>query len=200
MLFDRDKQNVLGLEKWVTTISQESRLAKCTTVGLTGGSRTGTDRRVTDVLARSLSNGLQLTHAEARLLVVRLAVEETVLPRLRQPTVVQQLPPITASPLGRWAFVEVPLLLGSAAPWALEQLPKRLPEWKENFEVILFDLGPMHLVPSRTIGRLCDGCYVVLGPDSCASPDWILQHIAWHERSGALVIGSLVSKFEQAAA
>lgn len=200
MSVDRDKQNVLGLEKWVAAISQEARSAKCTTVGLIGGSRLGIDRRVTDMLAKNLSQGLQLIQAQMRLLVVRLTVEETTLPLLRQTAEKEQFPAISASPLGRWSFVDVPMLLGNAAPWALEQLPKRLPEWKESFEVILLDLGAMHLVTSRAVGRLCDGCYVVLGPDSCASPDWILQHIAWHERSGAQVIGSLVSRFEQAAA
>jgi hypothetical protein len=58
--------------------------------------------------------------------------------------------------------------------------------------MIMIDLGPMHHVPSRTIGRLCDHCYVLLGPDLCASVDWIRQHLAWHDRAGSTVGGTII--------
>ncbi len=195
---ENGSQSLLGLEQWVASICCDARSAKCTTIGLVGGSRQGSDRRVTDALAKQLSNGLNAAAPDLHLLVVRLDVEQANL-SVRFGNRDEQLPTISSSPLGRWSIVEIPMPFAPKESWTLDQLSRWLPEWKREFGVILIDLGAMHLAPSRSVGRLCDGCYVVLGPDSCASSDWILQHIAWHERAGTQVLGTLISTFERAA-
>lgn len=183
-----------GTQPWAAGIVSEARESKCTTVGLTCGSRQPNDRRVIDSLARTLSEELKVSHPDPRMLVIRITLDRSAtLPK----DVInsKELPKTTVSPLGQWSDVEIPMNIGKSAPWTLEQLPRWLPKWKNRFSVVLIDLGPMHLVPSRTIGRLCDGCYVLLGPDSCGSHEWILQHMAWHDRAGSTILGTLVSRF-----
>ena len=192
-------QELVGLGEWVTAISREARAASNLTVGLSGGSRMPIDRRVTDHLAKSLAEELHLTHHDPRLLVVQLQCNALSRTQARQLDGLQRPPAITASPLGRWSTVAIPLPSGKNSISALAHVPRWLPAWKENFGVILFDLGPMNMVPSRAIGRLCDSCYVVLGPESCASSEWILQHLAWHERAGVQFCGTLLSTFTRAA-
>lgn len=199
MPLERESDNLSGLEKWVIGVGREARAAKSLTVGLIGGSRRGIDRRVTDQLAKGLASELRASQPAPRLLVVRVDGEARRMPPDRLPGVDEPMPAVAPSPLGRWAFVEIPMPIGKTGSRTLQQLSRWLPKWKQEFGVILFDLGPMNLVPSRSLGRLCDSCYVVLGPDSCASPEWILQHIAWHERSGTQVCGTLVSALKHAA-
>ncbi|MEO8270682.1 MAG: hypothetical protein ABI557_13245, partial [Aureliella sp.] len=89
-----------------------------------------------------------------------------------------------------------PSPIGNRAGWWLEHVPRWMPSWKREFGFLLIDLGPISEVPSRVIGRLCDGCYVLLGPEACGSHEWLLQHIAWHDRSGCTVCGTLITELE----
>ncbi|MEZ6135308.1 MAG: hypothetical protein R3C53_10400 [Pirellulaceae bacterium] len=183
------------MNSWSQTIVRQAKSARSTTVGLVGGSRKAVDRRVLDRLAKSLVSGLREAKLDPRVLVVRLEIREVF--DLIGPTQVDQhLPDLMESPLGRWSHVDIPMPVGRTAPWTLEQLPKWLPSWKKRFGVIMLDLGPMHLVPSRTIGRLCDSCFVLLGPDSCGSCEWIQQHMSWHQQSGTQLSGCVLTTFE----
>ena len=89
--------------------------------------------------------------------------------------------------------------VASSASWSLQQIPRWLPKWRESFQLILIDLGPAHLVPSRAIGRLCDTSYLLLGPKPCGSHEWIMQQLAWHHLSGSTISGSIVSTYQEAA-
>ena len=104
-------------------------------------------------------------------------------------------PGIEKSALGDWHQIDVPMVLGNTAPWALQQLPRWLPKWKLRYGVILIDLGPIHLVASRTVGRLCDSNYIVLGPNSSASAQWLMQYVDYHSYCGSHIVGTLVSSF-----
>lgn len=188
-----------GTTLWAEQIARQAVGAKCTTLGLTSGSRQANDRRTIDALARSLAE--QLLHsprASAQLLVLRLDVFlSTSLERLDDQPAGPPRP--CKSPLGEWSEVTIPMPVGKRASWSLEHLPHWLPAWKSQFCCLLIDLGPIHLVPSRLIGRLCDSCYVLLGPDACASQEWLLQHIAWHDRSGSAICGTIVTSLAPAA-
>jgi hypothetical protein len=61
--------------------------------------------------------------------------------------------------------------------------------------MILIDLGPINLIPSRTIGRLCDTNYILLGPNTSASAQWILQYVDYHTYCGSHIAGTLKSSF-----
>ena len=65
--------------------------------------------------------------------------------------------------------------------------------------MIVVDLGPVSSRNGRVIGRLCDGVYVLLGPTHCASQEWITQQLAWHDRDGSVVCGTLVANLLKAA-
>ncbi len=182
---------------WPEAVVVEACNAACTTIGLMAGSRDANDVRVIDSLVKELSDQFGAREYAARMMLLRLDVHHsTSLERQHgQPA---GLPKSTRSPLGNWSEVAVPMPVGRSASWSLQQLPRWLPKWKSEFDLILIDLGPMNLVPSRAIGRLCDSCYLLLGPDSCASHEWILQHVAWHDRSGSSICGTLLTTYRQA--
>lgn len=187
----------LNQAHWAQSIAEEAKSTACLTLGLTSGSRQGNDRRSIDRIVTEVANELGLTDASAlttaeRMLVVRLEVHAS---RDLERAVDQsaKIPVPQRSPLGAWYDVSIPMPVGRRASWSLEQLPHWLPVWKNTHSLILLDLGPVNMVPSRMIGRLCDACYLVLGPAPCGSHEWIMQHIAWHQRSGSTVCGTIVA-------
>lgn len=176
---------------WVQQVVQQSVAAKCTTIGLTNGSREGCDRRAVDAIARLFIDEFSAAGRLRKMLVVRL----NVFAGRDEPTDSEQavaVPTPLASPLGAWSEVTVPVPVGRRAGAALEHLPHWLPVWKRDANLVMVDLGPMNEVPSRVIGRLCDSCFVLLGPGTAASREWILQHIAWHDRSGSTICGTVL--------
>ncbi len=178
-------------KNWVQQIVEQSMPASCTTIGLTNGSREGCDRRAIDALARRFQEEFAAAGRHRKLLILRLNVfagrEESLDAEQTLAT-----PAPVASPLGAWSEVTVSVPIGRRAGAALENLPHWLPVWKREANLVIVDLGPMSEVPSRVIGRLCDSCFVLLGPGTAASREWILQHIAWHDRSGSAICGTLL--------
>lgn len=189
--------NPLKITPWAHGIAEEAKSTPCLTLGLTSGSRQGNDRRSIDQIVAEVADELQLTESSAltstqRMLVVRLEVHAS---RDLERAVDQsaKIPVPQRSPLGVWYDVAIPMPVGKRASWSLEQLPIWLPVWKNTHSLIIVDLGPVNLVPSRMVGRLCDACYLLLGPTPCGSHEWIMQHIAWHQRSGSTVCGTIVA-------
>ena len=186
-----------GLQTWIKAIAKSVETAKCTTIGLTSGSRQLNDRRVIDMLCKALMQDFSNSASDPKMLVIRLDVrksrifETLAFDRLGKPQ--DKVPNPVRSPLGNWSTVDIPMPVGPTAAPALQYLPRWLPKWKEQFGLVLIDLGPMNMVPSRLIGRLCDNCFLLLGPDSCASQEWILQHMAWHDQSGSTIAGSILT-------
>ncbi len=182
-------------EYWADCLAHDSLLAKCTTIGLIGGSRFSSPRCVVDAYARLIADSRHACKAKRPMLIVRLDVRSTDAPPRTGPN--SELPPATSvSSLGPWSEVTVPVPIGKKAGWWLEHVPHWLPSWKREFGFLLIDLGPIAEVPSRVIGRLCDGCYVLLGPEACGSHEWLLQHIAWHDSSGCTICGTLITEME----
>lgn len=183
--------------EWATTLLSEANTADNLTLGIVNGSRLPNDRRTFDRIMQSVTSALQTTGKRA--LVIHL--DATTVESKEPPTSPEnrRIPVAERSPLGNWSEVNIPILGRSKATWELEQLPTWLPVWKDAFQVIVLDLGPMHLPESRAVGRLCDGCYVLLGPDACGSSEWIMQQAAWHHKVGSIITGTLVSSLSKAA-
>ena len=182
------------LQPWADHLARISRGTKSLTVGLMSGSRFSNDARAIFRMARAVQQGLTEQSLSRSLLLVRLDVHCPKIPLLGSPTTeLENEPTIERSALGNWMSVEVPVQIGNVASPGLKQLPRWLAKWKQHYEVILVDLGPMHLVTSRLLGRFCEFNYVVLGPTSCASAQWILQHINHHEECGAHIAGSIIA-------
>ena len=160
------------------------------TVGLTSGSRESIDRRVVDRLTLSAA-----ARIDDPLLLVRLMVTESSAERALMFTqgFPYETPPLKRSALGNWNEVSLAVPVGGSAPATLQSLPKWLAGWKRNHRLILVDLGPMHQVPTRTIGRYCDNCYIVLGPISCASHAWIMREIAILDHCGVSLVGTILA-------
>jgi hypothetical protein len=177
---------------WATSIAEETLGAKCTTLGLTNGSRAPSNRRVIDNLARMLYQQLKQVRDDTEMLVVRLNVFKS-RSLDRQDDQPAGAPWVTRSALGPWSEVNIPVPVGKTASWSLQQIPEWMTLWKSSHSFVLLDLGAMHWLPSRMVGRLCDSCYILLGPDACASHEWILQHVAWHDRSGSTICGTIVA-------
>lgn len=182
-------------EAWAAGLAHDSLLSRCTTIGLISGSRSASPRCVIDAYARLIADQRRECRAKLPMLIVRLDIRNVATPpRSGQDP---EIPPATAaSPLGPWSEVTVPVPIGRKEAWRLEQLPHWLPSWKREFGFLLFDLGPISEVPSRAIGRLCDGCYVLLGPETCGAHEWLLQHIAWHDHSGCTICGTLITEMQ----
>jgi len=184
--------NVDTATVWATGIVKECSPKTCTTIGFINGSRFPCDRRVVDALAGMLDQARGQRKPALPMLLIRLQIEPGASLE-RPPEQPDQAPPLQPSPLGSWSEVSIPVPIGRRAGWALEELPHWMFNWKRQHALVLIDLGPISEVPSRILGRLCTGCYILLGPESCASRDWILQHVAWHEQSGSAICGTLVT-------
>lgn len=183
------------LADWAAAIVQDCSPHGCTTIGLMSGSRFVCDRRAIDALTRVVDEARGLRRLSLPMLLVRLdVIEGASLERASEQSEAAPVP--QSSPLGQWSEVTVPVPVGSRASWSLEQLPRWLHAWKRQFRVLVIELGPMHQVPSRVIGRLCDANYILLGPSTCGSRDWILQHAAWHEQSGSTICGCLLTTID----
>ncbi len=195
---DSSKQSVNHrLDHWCQTLADQAAGTRNLTIGLTSGNRYANDARVLFRVAKSLTANIDQSRRNTGnsdgLLICRLDVNSAPLNWLGSADDNAVEPIIEKSALGDWHQVEIPIVIGRVAPKSLQQVPRWLPKWKLRFRTILIDLGPMHLVPSRTIGRLCDVNYVILGPHTCASAQWINQHIDYHSECGSHIAGSVVA-------
>ncbi len=174
---------------WGSEVATAAQMASTYSIGLMSGSRFQNDRRLVERLVKIAATELvDATGASTLLLRLDGSMSEGDQPASRT------APPVaTKSPLGPWYEIGLPMPESKSAPRALEQLPHWLPQWKLRHRLVVIDLGPMHLAPSRIIGRLCDSCYLMLGPSTCASHDWIMQQIDFHSRSGSTIAGSIVA-------
>ena len=173
---------------WGRDLQEHHQRSDSTVVGLICGARENNDRRVVDSLASSLCSKVLGQSAQDSFLVVRLNVQQRFLAgRITE----ARQPPVAASPLGPWSEVSIDVPVSRTASAELLALPGWVSTWKKQFELIMMDLGPINLVPSRVLGRLCDFNHVVLGPVSCGSSEWILEHVAWHARAGTEILGNI---------
>lgn len=185
-------------EAWYDQLARQSQHSQGLTIGLISGQRDQNDPRCIYKIANRLVSALPNNRTKSQMLVCRLDAHCPLLGRWGNwgTGVDQQIEPIIEkSALGDWYQVEVPMILGNTAPWALQQLPKWLPKWKMRYSIILIDLGPIHLVSSRTVGRLCDSNYIVLGPNASASSQWLMQYVDYHTYCGSHIAGTLVTSF-----
>ncbi len=179
----------LNATGWGSEVAAAAQNATTYSIGLTSGSRFANDRRAIERLLKSAATEL-LNATGASTLLLRLDPQA---PDSGAPTTRTAAPVATKSPLGPWYEISLPMPGTKSAPWVLEHIPHWLPQWKLRHRLVAIDLGPMQLTPSRMIGRLCDVCYVMLGPETCASHDWIMQQIELHSRSGSNITGSIVA-------
>lgn len=175
---------------WGGEVAAAAQMATTYSIGLMSGCRFPNDRRLVDRLVKSAASELgELTGASTLLL----RLENTARELDSNSKLRSAVPVASKSPLGPWYEISLPMPQSRSAPWALEHIPHWLPQWKLRHRLVVIDLGPMHLAPSRVIGRLCDTCYLMLGPSTCASHDWIMQQIDFHNRSGTSIAGSIVA-------
>lgn len=205
---------------WGVEVANAAQKASTYSIGLMGGSRFANDRRVVDRLLKSVTKELGELTGDTTLLVrldaklssdaarlqhfqrnLNLAAQsvQTDEKNLSTESQATSVPVAPKSPLGPWYEISLPMPQDKSIPWALQRLPHWLPQWKLRHRLVAFDLGPMHLPPSRVIGRLCDACYLMLGPSTCASHEWIMQQIDFHSRSGTVLAGSVIATTSAAA-
>jgi hypothetical protein len=174
-----------------TSIATEALQASTYCIGLMNGSRLSNDRRAVDRVVRATSDALADASDGASTLLLRLLADSDV-ESFKRPTG-NTAPSGEKTPLGSWYEIALPMPASQATPWTLEQIPRWLPQWKQQHRLVVIDLGPMHLVATRVLGRQCDHCYLMLGPSVCGSHDWIMQQINLHHRSGTSVAGSIIA-------
>jgi hypothetical protein len=182
------------LQAWCEQLATLSVQTKCLTVGITSGHREANDARAIYRIASALDDALVQLSSQPKLLLCRLEVHKSSLAiSLLGDSSQQADPTVRKSALGRWNQIDIDIRLGSTLPKQLSQIPRWLPKWKMAYDLILIDLGSMHLVPSRTVGRLCDAVFVMLGPNTCASAHWILEQVDLHQQAGCHIAGTLVA-------
>jgi hypothetical protein len=174
---------------WGGEVAAAAQMATTYSIGLMGGSRFPNDRRLIDRLVKSAALELAEVTGASTLL---LRLDSTAL-EVNTTASRNTVPVAIKSPLGPWYEISLPMPHSPTAPWSLEHIPHWMPQWKLRHRLVVIDLGPMHLAPSRVIGRLCDTCYLLLGPSTCASHDWVMQQIDFHSRSGTIIAGSILA-------
>lgn len=184
-------QALVTAESWAAQVAETTLLSASTTIGFSHGTRgVGRSANICS-LADQVSRALYGYRRDVAMLALRLEVVHS--QSLAQPPDQADTPPQpVVSPWGPWWEVQVRVPVGEYASWSLLRLPRWLPYWKSRFDLILVDLGPINEVPSRTIGRLCDRWYVLLGPATSPAFEWLHHHITWHQRAGCPVSGTLL--------
>ncbi|MFN3189239.1 MAG: hypothetical protein ACE361_01860 [Aureliella sp.] len=180
---------------WADGLVREAMEAECLTVGVMSGGRSGNDPRSLDRLLQAITSRMKTPATNARVLAVRCIDAELATSEV---DVVDRIPVAQRSPLGSYCEVELVSTERKRIAPGLNNLPNWLAEWKNAFQLILVDIGAIDSVAAKSIGRLCDGCYLLLGPYSCGSQEWIMQHVAWHNRSGSTVCGTIVAEHKAA--
>lgn len=182
-------------EQWAAGIVGDLNVINTMTIGLTSGSRYASDQRAVDGLAQAIHSALS-KRRDAMCTTLVLRLKNAVSSEQRLGVNEKQIgPSIIDSKRGGWSEVTVPVPISNGAYGSnnsVDYLSHWMTTWKQEFRVILVDLGPICTAPSRMIGRLCDGCYILLGPETCGSREWILRHVAWHQQSGSTICGTLV--------
>jgi hypothetical protein len=181
--------------RWLrSSIPQLLSSSKCATIGLTSGSRNLNESRSVYRLVNSIASLLDRGSEDSDLLLCRLEVQPKAWPRATQRAIEEPLKNIEKSVLGNWYQLDVSIECDRpTASHVLQQLPHALSKWQLRYKAVIMDLGPMHLPPSRILGRLCDVSFVMLGPNSCASAQWINQYIEYHEECGATIAGTIIA-------
>ncbi len=182
--------NESNYSKWASCIASEAHHADTYSVGLMSASRFANDRRAVDRLLRTAASELSQLEFGASTLLLRMDTNGD----LSAPLRLGSMPAELKSPLGSWYEIVLPVTDKATNERTLEQLENWLPQWKQQHRLVVVDLGPMHLAPSRNVGRLCDVCYLLLGPQTCASHEWIMQQINAHDRNGTVIAGSVITK------
>ena len=134
-------------------------------------------------------------------LLVRLNLGNEAIPKrqLRSARASEHCPTPIPSPLGSWREVSIPMQLGNTAPKNLERLPRWLSTWKREYPRILIDLGPLDQPVCRAVGRYCDSCLLLLGPETCASPTWLRRYTPRLTQCDVTLSGSIVVSTQPAA-
>ena len=192
----RGPSDTAQLDPWINLLHDLSEGAVNLTVGLIAGGRLPNERGALDRLAQA---GLKLESCAGLLIRLSLSDESTSRRQLRTARAVAQMPITIPSPLGSWREVSIPMQQNNHALRNLEQLPRWLAAWKRDFARILIDLGPLDQPVCRAIGRYCDSCLLLLGPESCASPTWLRRHIDHLTQCDVTLSGSIVVSTEPAA-
>jgi hypothetical protein len=181
------------LKNWCETIAASQGQRANITIGLTSGSRTANDARVIFKIVKALQAAIAERRPKHSLLLCRLDVTSAPLELLSTAVDIDTEARLERSALGEWDHVEIDVCIGSYAPKSLLKIPRLLPKWKLRYDTIIVDLGAIHQVPSRTIGRLCDANFVIIGPNSSASAQWIKQYVDHHTACGSHIAGSIVA-------
>lgn len=216
---ERGTVETAQLGPWIELLDQLSQGAVNLTIGLVAGSRTPNQRAALDRLAMAGLQGPGLPGAgssnadlpsadlpsagssdagtrgaSGSSLLVRLSLGADAIARrqLRSARASEQAPTPVPSPLGAWREVTVSMQLGATAPKNLQRLPRWLSSWKREFSRILIDLGPIDQPVCRAVGRYCDSCLLLLGPETCASPTWLRRHIDHLTQCDVTLSGSIV--------
>lgn len=185
------------LKNWSDDIAAINAGSKCLTIGLTSGNRNPNDARVVYRLVKSLTDSIGQQRGDSQgdssLLLCRINVQLLPFGPLLtfSDEVVEQR--IEKSALGAWDQVEVAVSVGNVASKSLQQVVRTLPKWKLRYKTIVIDLGAIHHLPSRIIGRWCDSTYVLIGPSTCASAQWITQFVEYHRDCGSHIAGTITA-------
>lgn len=185
----REPTDAVQLGPWIDLLDELSQGAVNLTVGLIAGSRTANERGALDRLALA---GLTLDSGVGLLIRLNFGNEVVSSRQLRSARAGEQIPTPIPSPLGKWREVSIAMQPGSHASKGLERLPRWLATWKREYVRILIDLGPLDQPVCRSIGRNCDSCLLLLGPESCASPTWLRRHIDQLTQCDVTLSGSIV--------
>lgn len=194
MAMMRNEQSQSRLHAWCNKVALAVEQASVVTVGLLSGNRNNNDSRAIYRIASGLEEALARKSNRKSMLLCRLNVRKATPISIFSRDDSQIVEPrIEKSVLGSWSKVDLSLEVSNVAPKLLQQVPRWFPKWKLRYNLILVDLGPMHMVPSRVIGRLCDLNVILLGPESSASAQWVAERVQQHEDCGVHIAGTLVS-------
>lgn len=182
------------LQPWADLLGQLSQGAVNLTIGLISGSRWPNERAALDRLAQAGLGMASAGSGQSQGLLIRLNMGNEPVPKrqLRSARAGDAAPTPALSPLGNWRDISIAMPISTTAPKNLERLPRWLSTWKREYARILLDLGPIDQPVCRALGRYCDSCLLLLGPETCASPTWLKRHIDHLSQCDAHLCGSMV--------
>ncbi|MEM7474192.1 MAG: hypothetical protein AAF483_04310 [Planctomycetota bacterium] len=188
------EQTAADNDCWTSDLVTQVLASDSMTIGILNASRWPNNPRAIHQILNTLSQNLtrRLNEGDHSLQKRILCIQ------LKQQTEFEQepqnrIPVAQRSPLGDWSEVSVEIYARKDLGRRDERVQQWLPEWKDAFPFIVLDLGAIDSKASHNAARLCDCCYLMLGPEECGSHQWLMQQMQLHQNLGTNFGGSLLA-------
>ncbi|GIW97669.1 MAG: hypothetical protein KatS3mg111_1002 [Pirellulaceae bacterium] len=176
---------------WEESLGRQLAGVATLAVGVVNGSSQPISGTAWQAASAAMMRAVANTDRLARLLTVRIdGLREPGPAVLRRPS---STPHPKRSPLGDWYETVIHPATPSVASIRCEFVTL-LASLRRQFQFLLVDAGPVDR--ASAIAPYLDACYLILGPQACASTRWLRAQVDALRAHGVHLEGTLIAEFE----